>query len=167
KILKHRRLGIRIGSENDIVGGTQTGAGNIIAFGNADTFDLGNGVLFDNNGDGNAVRRNSIFGYGEGISFTNFSTPIPRAPTPVLTTTGGTLSGAKPNTSYTIEFFSNPDCFFRQGKTFISDTTVLTDGNGNSAAPFTIPGGQNVTATASAAGENTSRFSDCLTEAAA
>src|SRR5439155_4926523 len=125
KILNNRRQGVRIGSPNNTIGGTQSGAGNIIAFGNADTFDLGTGVLFEG-GDGNAVRRNSIFGYGEGISFTNFSTPIPRAPTPVLTTTGGTLSGAKPNISYTIEFFSNPDCFFRQGKTFIGDTTVLT-----------------------------------------
>ncbi|PYS56765.1 MAG: hypothetical protein DMF74_27750, partial [Acidobacteria bacterium] len=71
------------------------------------------------------------------------------------------------NTSYTIEFFSSPTCDsggFAQGKTFISDTTALTDGNGNTPTRFAISAGQNITATASAAGENTSRFSDCFAE---
>ena len=104
----------------------QSGAGNIIAFN-------GTGV-FVHGGNGNAIRRNSIFGNTLGIRYDATSPPIPRAPTPVLTTTGGTLTGAKPNTSYTIEFFSSPTCDsggFAQGKTFISDTTALTDGNGN------------------------------------
>jgi len=95
--LGNRDTGVGIdGTSDNTIGGTQSGAGNIIAFN-------GTGV-FVHGGNGNAIRRNSIFGNTLGIRYDATSPPIPRAPTPVLTTTGGTLTGAKPNTSYTIEF---------------------------------------------------------------
>src|SRR5439155_13712771 len=147
--------GVGITASNNTVGGTDSGAGNLIGFINGHGVEIG---FIEGAGGGaaagNAVRRNSIFGgTGSGISFNLVTAPK----APVLTATGGTLTGAKPNTTYTIEFFSNPTCDpgKEQGKTFVSDITVMTDANGNTSTPFNIPAGQNVSATASAAGENT------------
>ena len=119
--------GVGITASNNTVGGSDSGASNIIGFINGHGVEIG---FIEGAGsgtaDGNAIRRNSVFGgTGAGISFNLVTAPK----APVLTTTGGTLTGATPNTTYTIEFFSNPTCDSgkEQGKTFISDITVVTD----------------------------------------
>jgi hypothetical protein len=78
----------------------------------------------------------------------------------------GALTGATPNTSFVIEFFSNSACEnpgFQQAKNFIGDLTVMTDASGN--ASFNLPAGPNITATASATGLNTSSLSNCVSGA--
>jgi CSLREA domain-containing protein len=80
----------------------------------------------------------------------------------------GTLNSA-PNATYRIQLFSNSSCDpsgFGQGETFVDETYVTTDGNGD--ASFTrfispgIPPGQFMTATATDPTGNTSEFSECL-----
>ena len=70
-----------------------------------------------------------------------------------------------PNTQYLIRFYSNPRDT-GEGKTFIGDTTVNTDANGNFSindfvATKTVPVGQSITATATkvVVPRNTSEFS--------
>jgi titin len=53
--LGNRSDGVAISGSNNIIGGTESGAGNLIAFNN-------NGGVFIAAGIGNSVRRNSIFG---------------------------------------------------------------------------------------------------------
>lgn len=147
---------IFVNGNNNKIGGTETGASNKIAF------SLNEGVRIAG-GTGNSVRRNSIFENRVGISSNAFP--------PVLTFSGGavkaTLSGVPPNTPFTVEFFSNPTCdpnatgSTNGGKIYLSEVTKTTDASGN--ASFDGPVGQNVTATASAPGINTSQFPKCVT----
>ena len=141
-------FGVEVSSNanNNLIGGTVGGASNIIAF---------NGRGIDVNGTENTARRNSIFSNAV-IGITSFS-----ARAPVLTANGGTLTGAAANRAHVIEFYSNPTCGTdAQGKTYLGETTVTTNASG--AASFSIPAGQNVTATATATGGNTSAFSNCV-----
>jgi hypothetical protein len=82
--------------------------------------------------------------------------------------TGDTIIDARldtgPNAQYLIRFYSNPRDT-GEGKSFIGDTTVTTDGNGTFSvndfvATKTVPVGQSITATATkvAAPRNTSEF---------
>jgi hypothetical protein len=75
------------------------------------------------------------------------------------TTTGSTLAirgnlNSTPNTTFALQFFSNPAG--NEGKTFLAQRGVTTNANGN--APFTfnfnaaVPAGQTITATATGAG---------------
>lgn len=67
-----------------------------------------------------------------------------------------------PNTTFTIEFFSNAACDplgHGEGTSFIGSTLVTTDGSGN--ASFGVPPGQFITATATDSNGNTSEFSAC------
>ena len=145
--------GVSISGSNNTIGGTEDGAGNVIAFNGF------HGVLIGG-GTGNSVRRNSIFGnavLGIGNVAAN------SAKTPMLSGTSGTLTGATPNTSFIIEFFSNGVCGdpgFQQAENFIGDLTVITDASGN--ASFNLPAGPNITATTSATGLSTSSLSNCV-----
>ena len=145
--------GVAISGSNNTIGGTEDGAGNIIAF---------NGFygVFIGGGTGNVVRRNSIFGNAV-LGIGNFAANS--AKTPTLSGTTGALTGATPNTSFIIEFFANETCAgpgFEQAKNFIGDLTVMTDASGN--ASFNLPAGPSITATASATGLNTSSLSNCV-----
>src|SRR5439155_13936911 len=137
--------GIVCYGSNNTIGGTEAGERNVIAFN-------GRGIALG--GANNQVRRNSI--YANTTQGLQGNYPPPR-----LNGTSGTLTGATANTSFTIEFFSNDTCveFYEQAKTFISDVTVMTDASGN--ASFSVPAGQDVTATASTPGLNTSSLSNC------
>lgn len=61
-------------SSNDTIGGTNTGQGNVIAF------NTGNGVTVDT-GTGDAIRQNSIFANGAGITLINNGNSNQPAPT--------------------------------------------------------------------------------------
>ena len=166
-------------SSNNTVGGTIQGAGNIIAF------NRGAGIMVVS-ATGNGIRQNSIFSNGGlGIDLDQNGV-TPNDPCdgdtgannlqnfPVLnslsggTTIAGTLNST-PNTTFTIEFFSNAvgdPSGFGEGQTFIGSTTVTTDGTCNASFTFTgsVPSGQQViTATATDPGGNTSEFSRALT----
>jgi hypothetical protein len=85
----------------------------------------------------------------------------------------GTLNSA-PNTSFKLEFFSNPSCdpsAHGEGHTLLGSKQVTTDASGNAGFTFTfqvkVKPGQSITATATAPGGNTSEFSQCIAVTAA
>ena len=177
--------GVRMGSPGTLdntLGGTASGAGNIIAFNGDD------GVFIDNTNT-NAILSNSIFsndGLGidldpDGVTANDAGDGDTGANNlqnfPILTsaitdgssiTIDGTLNSTS-NTTFTLEFFANPVCDpsdHGEGESFIGSTTETTDGSGD--ATFTInfssavPAGQFVTATATDPNNNTSEFCECI-----
>ena len=75
-----------------------------------------------------------------------------------------------PNTSFTLQFFSNASCDpsgHGEGKTRLGSTTVTTNRGGHVRFSTGLPGvtaaGQVVTATATDPNNNTSGFSACRT----
>ncbi len=149
-------------STSNTIGGTMAGAANLIAY------NVGDGVRI-NAGTGNAIRQNSVFANGGlGIDLQGTANNSQSAPTLATavsangsTAIGGTLTSAA-NTTYTLEFFSNPSGT-GQGETFLGSLTVTTDATG--AATFTatfgvaIAPGQVITATATDPLGDTSEFS--------
>lgn len=176
------------GANNNEIGGTASGAGNLIDFNGGDGVLIGNDPLVAGStpaGAGNAVEGNSIYanaqigidlGSGDGPTLNDsagHAGPNDFQNFPVLTsaagqngpaTVTGTLASA-PNSTYRIDLFSTdwPDpTGFGQAETFVGAVSVTTDGLGN--ATFTtnvnLPQGQNyVTATSTDANGNTSEFS--------
>ncbi|MBI1761407.1 MAG: hypothetical protein HYR56_08230, partial [Acidobacteria bacterium] len=168
-------------TSNNTIGGTADGAGNLITSASV-SGKYGIGVEIDT-GIGNKILRNSIFSnYDLGIDLMPLSvTPNDAGDTdtganelqnyPVLSANpNGSATGtldSKPNTTYTIEFFANTACDltgYGEGERFLQAISVTTDGQGK--ATFTVPAGQNVTATATDPAGNTSEFSACLSVAA-
>ncbi len=79
----------------------------------------------------------------------------------------GTLNST-PNTTFTIQFFSNPDCDpsgFGEGQQLLGSTIVATDFSGNAAFTATVPvpvvSGQSITSLVTNPGGSTSEFSQC------
>ena len=151
-----------VGFTGNTIGGTTPGAGNIIAY------NAGDGVMV-NTGTGNPIRQNSIFANG-GLGIDLQSAANNSQPSPVLISAvssggsiaiGGTLTSAA-NTTYILEFFSNPSGT-SQGKTFLGFITVSTDATGKAKFTATfataLARGQVITATATDALGNTSKFS--------
>jgi CSLREA domain-containing protein len=127
--------------------------------------------VFDSAGTGNRFDRNAIFGNGGiGIDL-NTDGPTPNDPGdtdlgpnnlqnfPVLsaaTSTGDTttVSGAfdsLPNREFLLQFFTDPNTADAEGKTFLGEQPVNTDGNGHAGFTFTVDQpltGQAITATA-------------------
>jgi hypothetical protein len=153
-------------STSNTIGGTVAGAGNLIAY------NFGDGVRL-NGGTGNAIQQNSIFANGGmGIDLqgaANNSQAAPMMTSAVSsngsTTFGGTLTSA-PNTTFTLEFYSNPSGT-SQGKTFLGFIRVTTDASGKATFTATfglgIASGQVITATATDPFGNTSEFSSGVT----
>lgn len=167
-----------IDTSGNTVGGSAS-ARNVIAFNQ----DVGIGVyVSDYLANDNRILFNSIHSNGElGIDLVS---GVPGAPLndskdadagpngfqnkPVVSSTmatGSTLTrkgnlNSTPNTTFTLQFFSNPPG--DEGKTFMTERSITTNPNGN--APFTfnftttVPAGQTITATASRVA-NTSEFS--------
>jgi hypothetical protein len=174
------QVGVDLASgTGNITGGTAAGAGNVIASNIT-------GVFVDNNASGNPILSNSIFGNQMGIDLAdNAVTPndqgdpdtgannlqnfpvITSATSSASNTSIGGLLNSTPNTSFRIEFFSNTVLDFLgfgEGQTFIGSTTVMTDGNGDTAFTFnaasSTPSGRFITATATSNATNdTSEFS--------
>ncbi|HKY04678.1 MAG TPA: HYR domain-containing protein [Blastocatellia bacterium] len=156
--------------------------GNIIAFNGDDGVAVLSGVS-------NLISNNSIFsndGLGIDLSPTGVTPNDPgdgdTGPNnlqnfPVLTsatsnnegtTINGSISGS-PSNSYVIEFFSNDACDpsgFGEGQNFLGAVAINSSTTGgatfSASFPQTVFGNQFVTATATAIGENTSEFSNCL-----
>jgi parallel beta-helix repeat protein len=170
-------------SSGNRVGGTTTGAGNTIAFNGGNGVD----VVEGQGATGNTISQNSIFSNsrlgidlgGDGVT--------PNDPCdadndlhdnqnfPVLysvfsaggsTTVAGALNST-PNTSFTIEFFSNDvgnPSGFGEGQTFIGSTQVTTSADCNvsfaAVFPVTLSTSQVVTMTATNSSGTTSEFSN-------
>jgi len=171
---------------HNTIGGTQAGAGNLIAFNSqqgifVSTTSVNNPIL------GNAIYSNLSLGidlYSGAFGVTPNDDNTGDADTgannlqnfPVLTsvvaaggntTIQGTLDSA-PNTQFRVEFFSNTNCDasgFGQGEKFIGFANVMTNatgkGNFSSVVPTASVVGSLFTATATDPAGNTSEFSAC------
>ncbi|CAN5754594.1 hypothetical protein BH23PLA1_BH23PLA1_19060 [soil metagenome] len=158
--------GVRISSSaGNTIGGTEPGAGNVIARNGA-------GVVIEGpESVGNSILTNSIFD-NEGPNIRIEGPEVPAPPTLVsttivstgmapLTTVETSFSGL-PMTRYRIEYFASegPEA---EGQTFLTSLDLLTDSAGQafaSAAISTLPPGQTVfTATATGPDGSTSEFS--------
>jgi len=176
------------GATNNAIGGVANGTGNIIAFNGDDGVLVGGGAFGLETG--NTIRGNAIFSnLGLGIDLwpngvtANDSGDADTGPNnfqnfPVLTSAlagGGSVAitgtlNSTPNTNgFRLEFFASPSCDgsgFGEGRTFIGATTVNTNngGNGGFSAGFSAPVavGDQITATATSPGNDTSEFSQCL-----
>lgn len=166
-------------STGNIIGGTQSGAANKIAFNGG----AGIAVFF---GSRNAIRGNSMFSngglgidlFGDGVTV-NDTTDTDTGPNllqnfPVLTsvqTSGGNtrIQGSlksTPNTTFQIDFYSNAALDASgngEGGQFFNTTPVTTNGNGDATIDVTfaqvLATGRMITATATDPNGNTSEFS--------
>jgi hypothetical protein len=181
-----------IGAVANTVGGTATGAANIIAYNGHNGVTVG-GFTFDSSAVQNSVLSNSIFANGalgidlgdDGVT-PNHSGPPPFAPNhfqnfPVLTLTGffgsdvgveGTLSAA-PGTTYTIQIYGNTAADpsgFGQGRFLLGTVSQQTDSTGNLFFRFSTSsrsaGVQFITATATDPQGDTSEFAQDIPLAA-
>ena len=185
--LPNRLDGILVheGASNNTIGGTVAGAGNIIAFNDGTGVTVGMSTSDDSTG--NAILKNAIYSNtGLGINLGGESSP---AGTPVGTPASGPnnlqnapvltnalnsgssteVSGtfsSTPNTTFRIEFFSNP-AGTSQGETYLGFVYVTTGTNGSASISFSptslVAPNLNVTATATDPNGNTSEFSAAVT----
>jgi hypothetical protein len=154
-------LAFQYGYDN-LIGGTDPGAGNTIAHNG------GYGVRVTT-GTGEAIRQNAIFANAAGgiqlLNGANHNEPTPILTSAVsgggITTIAGTVAG-DPGQTLTVEFFDNP-LRVRQGESFLGSLVVPVGADGQGSFEFQVSGGVNVgdfvTATATDAAGNTSRFS--------
>ncbi len=166
-------------SGSNLIGGTENGAGNIIAF---------NGMW---GAAGGTIRGNKIFanvGLGIDLGAAGLTPNVPNNDTqatgwqnaPVITlalanavsanmlTLQGSLNSYS-NKTFALDFYANPECDysgFGEGVTYLGSTTVTTGADNNAAfnvtLPVNVPVGQFITATATRADSNTSEFSACV-----
>ena len=170
-------------SNNNLIGGTAAGAGNVIAF------NQGRGITVNSNSTGVSILGNSIFSNTDlGIDLgTDGPTPNDNCDadtgannkqnTPALTTitpgaTNTTIAGtinSTANTQYRIEFFVSTTCDpsgSGEGQVFLGSTNVTTDASCSGNFQLIVPNasltGSVVTATATDPNGNTSEFSSCV-----
>lgn len=174
--------GVQIINSSNKVGGTASGAGNVIAF------NQGDGVRIEA-GTGNLVSSNSIHSNGQlGINLgTDGVTPNDAGDVdigvnglqnfPVLdsvlsnnltTTVRGSLE-SQPGASFRLEFFSSPlpnPSSYGEGRSFLGFTNVTTAGDGRVtfevSLPVAVPANQYVSCTATDPSDNTSEFSQAI-----
>lgn len=181
--------GLRIGSATgSIVGGSEPGAGNVIAHsGVAGVWVTGDEALR------NTIRGNSIFnngllgpswlvgidlGNGWGVTL-NDPLDADTGPNnlqnfPTITSASASLGGIQiqgslnstPNTTFILDFYANRAAHasgYGEGETYLGAATVTTDANGDVSfsvtLPTMVPAGQIITATATDPDGNTSEFS--------
>ena len=172
-------------SSENVIGGTEAGAGNTIAFNGAGIFILppsGNSNSTRNRIRGNKIHSNGDLGIdlnADGVTLNdardadNGANGLQNYPNVLSVTTGatstieGTFNSAA-SSSFTLDFYASDACDhsgFGEGATFIGSTQTTTDANGNSAFsvqfPVSFSTGSAITATATDAGGNTSEFSVC------
>src|SRR6185503_875073 len=175
-------FGVRVEGSNNVVGGTASGSGNIIAFNDkagvgvtagSDNLIFGNSI-FGNNGLGIDLGGDIAVTPNDPLDGDNCANHLQNFPTlGAVTNSGisltiqGTLNSAA-NTTFNLQFFTNPSCNpsgYGEGQTPISTQAVTTDGNGDASytvsLPLMLPQNQFVTATATDPTNNTSEFSPC------
>jgi titin len=149
--------------DNNTIGGEEPGAGNTIAFNES------NGVLV-NTGTHNAILGNAIFANRyRGIDLINGANLDQQAPLLTSATTDGnstTVTGtlsSTPDSTFTLELFANSvNDPSGSGEVFLGAVQVTTDADGNASFTVTFDTaypGMFLTATATDAAHNTSRFS--------
>lgn len=169
------------GTGGNLIGGTDTGAGNLIAFNNQFGVRIGFGT-------NNAIRGNTIwsnlnvgitlgFGVtpndaGDGDSGANDLQNFPLITSATVTASDTTVQGSlnsRPNTTYQIDLFANvfaDPSGNGEGQQFLGRTSLSTGADGN--GPFNVTlavaaiGGK-ITATATDPFGNTSEFSPAFT----
>jgi hypothetical protein len=160
--------GIENAGNYNTVGGSVSGAGNIIAHNSK------NGVLVSA-GSGDTISQNSIFANtGLGISLASGANNSIAAPTissatlsgGTLTVTGG-FTAATANVSYVLEFFANPSGD-AEGKIYLGSLTVTPTSTGTNTFTFTTTTSVTgtdpiITATLTDGAEDTSAFSSGTT----
>jgi hypothetical protein len=176
--------GITLQTDNVTVGGTDPGAGNLIAF------NAGTGVVVTGPVTGNAIRGNSIHDnagigidlnddgatandLGDSDSGTNNlqNFPVVSSVTYGASTTVAGVLNSTPSTTFQLDFYSSPGCSnfpreFVQGATYLGSAPATTDGSGSTA--FNVAGlgatqsGNRISVTATDPDGNTSEFSQRL-----
>jgi hypothetical protein len=168
--LGNARTGIEIGGNGNLVGGTNNGAGNIIAFNGLNGVGVftTNGVDIRPGATGDSVLGNSIFsnmGLGIDVNADELITPG----FPVLTVVSNTgavtvISGSNtPSTTFRLELFTNPGADhtgYGEGKTLLLSSNITTDAGGHFTVNWPVPltPGIYVTATGTTS-SGTSEFS--------
>ena len=183
--------GIYLGclAQNNQIGGTAAGAGNVIAHNGGAAAAVGAGVFLDPAaGAGNQIRANRIFSNKSlGIAFGNGS-PIPNdsgdgdtGPNnlqnfPIILSAvpgaGSTHITGKfnstPSTTFQMDFYANAACSnfpreFLGSETYLGSSQVITDGSGNATIDVTLPvateAGARISATATDPAGSTSEYS--------
>lgn len=180
--LGNRGAGIRFtnGASGNIVGGTEAGAGNIIA--NSSWVGIS---VFPDGGTGNRILGNAIFDNGgmgielnrDGVS-PNDEGDVDTGPNELqnypeiesVVGNGGGLAQASlnsaPSATYTLDFFADVACDdsgHGEGRTPLGTASLTTDASGHGSVTRSFSGitGTLVTATATDALGNTSEFSQC------
>jgi RTX calcium-binding nonapeptide repeat (4 copies) len=180
-------FGINVGSNNDLIGGTTPGAGNIIAFsngpgiwvlggtgasieGNSIYGNSGLGIILgtDSNGDPLSVPlANDSLGHIGPNNFENYPMLNSATSSDTSTSVSGTFSeAAEPSTTITLDFYANASgssTTYGQGQTYLGSRTVITDNTGNVSFSAALAVGnlanQWISATATDQNGNTSEFS--------
>ncbi|MGA2061415.1 MAG: MBG domain-containing protein, partial [Thermoguttaceae bacterium] len=182
--------GISVTASNNVIGGTATGAGNLIRYSGY----LGGVSITSNTATGVSILGNSIYSNNNlgidlgttGVTANDLGDGDTGANNlqnfPVLTsanTNGSTISiggtlNSNASRSYRIDFFANSAADptgYGEGQTYLGYTNITTDGSGNAAfaVNFTtnVAVGAAISTTATDLTTNdTSEFSHCLTAAA-
>jgi parallel beta-helix repeat protein len=171
-------------SNNNLIGNTSAGAGNVIADNNS------NGVWISG-GTGNTVSSNSIYNNGRlGIDLSSATDPAngvtpndagdadtgsnnlqnyPQITTALASSTQTTLGGSlqsTPKTTFRVELFASTTADpsgYGEGQTYLGSTSVTTDATGLTnfvvSLASAVPVGQFISATATDPAGNTSEFS--------
>ncbi|HOX57253.1 MAG TPA: hypothetical protein P5205_11460 [Candidatus Paceibacterota bacterium] len=162
--LGNARSGIEISGPGNTVGGTNNGAGNVIAFNGVDGGGFTtNGVDVAPGATGYSILGNSIFD-NAGLGIDVNANGLVTAGYPVLTLASNSGAGTvirgthTPSTAFRLELFSNaaPDpSGYGEGRTLLASTNITTDGSGvfNLNWPASLAPGVYLTATASGATE--------------
>ncbi|MCA1576617.1 MAG: carboxypeptidase regulatory-like domain-containing protein [Acidobacteria bacterium] len=163
------------------IGGTQSGAGNKIAFNGGPGLTISAGTGTANSIRGNSIFSNNGLGIDLGINgvtandgndsdtgpnhLQNFPVVAGVMSTSNSTTIQGSLKSI-PSTTFQIDFYSNASVDSSgngEGAQFVGTTAVNTDGNGDASINVTFPiglaAGRVITATATDPNGNTSEFS--------
>jgi hypothetical protein len=183
--LPNRFYGVSISNASgNTVGGSVSGAGNVVAYNQYGVLVAANNNAGINNQiRGNSIHSNTSLGIDLGFNgvtpndtgdpdtgvnnLQNFPVVLSVSTGGGSTTAQGTLNSA-PNASYIVELFANNSCDPSgngEGQIFLGATTANTGASGNATFSATFPvqlaPGQVVTATATDANGNTSEFSVC------